>query len=432
MKKKVLIITYYWPPSGGAGVQRNLKFVKYLSQLDAEPIVITVDADKASYPVTDPGLLKDVPAGIKIHRTNSFEPLKLISSLAGKEKIPHAGFANQKKNRPINRLMRWVRGNFFIPDARKGWVNYAFAKACEIIGAERIDTVIISSPPHSSQLIGLKLKRKFGPSLRWIADMRDPWTDVYYYNDLLPGKSARAKDEQYEREVLEKCDVVVVVSDDIKRLFASKSEKVPASKIHVIPNGFDEEDFSDKTAAPADRFVITYTGTIADSYQPEVFFKVMKEIISTGNDHNIEMQFIGSSAATVRSFADKYGLSDRIRFFPYVTHDEAVKRMMDSSALLLVIPEVKNNKGILTGKLFEYLASERAIIGIGPVDGDAAKIMHECEAGEMFDRENEKGLRDHILKLLDLHASGRPLRNANGNYRKFSRKELTAALRKLL
>ncbi|HEY6162302.1 MAG TPA: glycosyltransferase, partial [Bacteroidia bacterium] len=183
---------------------------------------------------------------------------------------------------------------------------------------------------------------------------------------------------------------------------------------------------------PRDHFVISYTGTIADSYQPEVFFKVMKDIITSGNDHKIEMQFIGSSAATVRSFADKYGLGDRIRFFPYVTHDEAVKRMMGSSALLLVIPEVKNNRGIITGKLFEYLASGRSIIGIGPVDGDAAKIIRECEAGEMFDRENESKLREHILRLLSLHSSGQPMRNENPNYRKFSRKELTATLRKLI
>lgn len=425
MRQKVLIITYYWPPSGGAGVQRNLKFAKYLSQMDIEPIVITVDDKKASYPVSDETLLKDVPASLKVYRTNSSEPLSIISKLLGKDKIPHAGFANQKKGKPLNRLMRWVRGNFFIPDARKGWVKYAYAKACEVIAKENIKTVIISSPPHSSQLIGLKLKKKF--DIKWIADMRDPWTDVYYYNDLLPGDSARKKDKAYELEVLEKSDAIVVVSDDMKRLFASKGSKVNGDKIHVIPNGFDEDDFNVKAEIPADKFVITYAGTIADSYKPEIFFKVMKEIISSNKEKKIEIQFIGSSAATVRSYADKYGVSNNINFISYVTHSEAVNYMMSSNALLLVIPEVANNKGIITGKLFEYLAAQRPIIALGPEDGDAGKIIADCKAGKMFARNKEIALREYISSLINM--PGFP---KNELYKKYSRKELTAELKKLI
>lgn len=428
-KEKVLIITYYWPPSGGAGVQRNLKFVKYLSQLDVEPIVITVNENKASYPVTDKTLLDDIPSGVKVYRTDSYEPLGIISKIFGKKRIPHAGFANQKKGKLLNRLMRWVRGNYFIPDARRGWVKYAYSQACDIIEKENIKTVIISSPPHSSQLIGLNLKNRF--KIKWIADMRDPWTDIYYYDDLMPGAGARRKDKNYESQVLEQSDEIVVVSDDIKRLFSEKNEKVNASKIHVIPNGYDEEDFDIKTESPPNHFTITYTGTIADSYHPEVFFKVMREIISANSKEKIEIRFIGSSASAVRSLADKYGISSNINFISYVTHDKAIRYMLSSSALLLVIPEVVNNKGITTGKLFEYLASRRPIIGIGPSDGDASKIIRECSAGKMFERTQEAQISEYISQLLSLWKSNENFSPDMSKIEQYSRKELTSQLRKI-
>ncbi|MBK7966349.1 MAG: glycosyltransferase [Bacteroidetes bacterium] len=237
--KKVLVITYYWPPSGGAGVQRSLKFVKYLSHMGFSPMVLTVKEDKASYPLHDSSLLTEVPQTVKVVRTNSFEPLNILSSIIGKKNVPYGGFANANKESKKQKFLRWVRGNFFIPDARVGWVSYAFKEAKRIIEDEKIECVYISSPPHSSQLIGLKLKETF-PQLRWVADLRDPWTDIYYYKDLLHGKRAKLKDEQFEKHVLEKADAIVVVSEPIKNSFLEKSVLVLPSKIHVLPNGFDE------------------------------------------------------------------------------------------------------------------------------------------------------------------------------------------------
>ena len=163
--KKVLVITYYWPPSGGAGVQRSLKFVKYLSKMGFSPIVLTVDEAKASYPLNDQSLLKEVPKNVKVVRTNSFEPLNILSSIIGKKNVPYGGFANANKESKKQKFLRWVRGNFFIPDARVGWTKYAVDEARKIIKEEDIDCVYISSPPHSSQLIGLKLKQEF-PAVR--------------------------------------------------------------------------------------------------------------------------------------------------------------------------------------------------------------------------------------------------------------------------
>ena len=211
--KKILIVSYYWPPSGGAGVQRIFKFAKYLSQSGYKPYVVTVDDKVASYPIRDQSLLADVPSSIIVFRTHSFEPLNLLTKVTG-NKAPYGGFANKDKEKFSQKILRFIRGNFFIPDARKGWVKYGFEKSAELIRNEKIDTVIISSPPHSSQLIGLKLKRKF-PELKWIADLRDPWTDIFYYKDMLHTRMASAKDAALEKEVVETADSLVVVSKPI-------------------------------------------------------------------------------------------------------------------------------------------------------------------------------------------------------------------------
>ncbi len=273
--KKILIISYYWPPSGGAGVQRIFKFAKYLSQSGFDPFVVTVDDKVASYPIRDQSLLADVPLDLKVFHTHSFEPLNILTKLTG-NKAPYGGFANKDKEKFSQKVLRFIRGNFFIPDARKGWVKYAYAKAEELIAKESIETVIISSPPHSSQLIGLMLKKKF-PKLKWIADLRDPWTDIFYYKDMLHTKMAAAKDAFFEKQVVEQADALIVVSKPILKNYLSKSSKITESKIHVIPNGFDEDDFPPMKLKANDAFTITYVGTIADIYNPGMFFEALEK-----------------------------------------------------------------------------------------------------------------------------------------------------------
>jgi len=424
--KKVLVITYYWPPSGGAGVQRVLKFVKYLSQSGVEPIVLTVDEKKASYAVLDATLLKDIPSDVKVYKTSSFEPLQLFSAVFGKDKIPHAGFANAGKGKPGSKLLRFIRGNFFIPDARKGWVKHAYRKAAALIKEQGIDTVFISSPPHSSQLLGLKLRKQFG--VKWIADMRDPWTDIYYYKDLMHTAMASRVDNAYEHAVLESADEVLVVSDDIKRMFAAKLANGAEKKIHVIPNGYDESDFLLTRSSPADKFLVTYTGTIAESYNPEIFFKTIKSLVVKNPSIKIEIHFVGILSASVKHMAEQFGLVTNCKFTSYVSHEEVIKLMMSSTCLLLVIPEVKNDKGILTGKLFEYLASRKPIIGIGPSGGDAATIIDNCKAGKMFDRTEEKQLEDYVSSLLEQWKLSKDLDLKDDSYKQYSRKELTKKL----
>lgn len=430
--EKVLIITYYWPPSGGAGVQRILKFVKYLPEFEIKPYIVTVKEDRASYPVTDNTLEKDIPDEAEVHRTDTFEPYGIYSGLLGKKSIP-TGFSNESNPGVIQKFSRFIRGNLFIPDARKGWIKFAFSEACKIIEKEKIKTVITTSPPHSVQLTGLKLKKKYN-DLFWIADLRDPWTDIYYYNEFNHLPFARNRDAKFEKEVLIKADRIITVSNDLKRLFSSKSSEIAASKIFTIPNGFDEEDFKIKSRNPGNDFIITYTGTMADSYYPQMFFHSLKSISGLHPDINFRLRFIGNPSASLIEYAKGISLSEIIEVIPTVSHDESVSYLLSSTALLLVIPEIKNDKGIITGKLFEYLAARKPIICIGPPDGDAAEIISECKAGKTFGRNMNPEIENYLNELIAEWKNNKNLIIENENFKKYSRynqaKELAGIIKK--
>lgn len=424
---KVLVITYYWPPSGGAGVQRGLKFVRYFPEFGIQPFVLTVRPDQASYPVTDPTLAKDIPVSVEVVTTRSFEPLHIISALMGKQNVPYGGFANANKESGMQKVLRWIRGNFFIPDARVGWVSYAFREAAKIIEKEKIEHVFISSPPHSSQLIGLKLKKRF-PGLKWIADMRDPWTDIYYYKDLLHTPSAARKDAALERKVLEEADTILVVSEAIKRQFCKKSEKLKSEKIHVVPNGYDEADFPEGVVPASGYFTIAYVGTMADSYRPEVFFEAFSRLVKKYPDKKIRFQCVGNVSRAVKQQVEAYGIAANCEWIGHVAHAEAIRYMQSANLLLLIIPDTAGAEGILTGKLFEYIGAGRPILGIGPKDGDAAKILRECGAGEMFEREDKAGLEEWMETQICSGNTG----IESESKRKFTRRELTSVVSKFI
>ncbi|MBL4652176.1 MAG: glycosyltransferase family 4 protein [Flavobacteriales bacterium] len=409
--KKVLIITYYWPPSGGAGVQRWLKFTKYFKEFDIEPTVITVNPNKASYPVRDETLIADVGNHVKVYTTNTFEPYGAYKKVSNKTEIPYSGFANESNPSFIQQITRFIRGNFFIPDARKGWNKYALAKARELLKEENFDAIVTTSPPHSTQLIGLKLKEEF--NLPWLADLRDPWTDIYYYKYMNHTSWAKRIDAKMERMALEKADDVVVVSEAIKKMFASKSEAVDANKIHVIPNGFDEEDFKSVATISNDEFVITYTGTLSDIYDASAFITAFRSCKT-----KIKLKLVGRIADEV---VEKLR-GENIEVIGYVDHPKSIEYLQTSDALLLIIPKIENNEGILTGKLFEYLAARKPIIALGPKNGDAASIIQECAAGKMFDYSDEEGIGNYVSNLLE---GKNPIDQLNKNYLNYSRKALT-------
>ncbi|MFM9055985.1 MAG: glycosyltransferase family 4 protein [Bacteroidota bacterium] len=429
--KKLLVISYYWPPAGGAGVQRCLKFVRHLPEFGYEPIVITVDDRAATYPVTDPTLQSDIPAGVRVIRTKSFEPLSVLSRLVGKENVPYGGFANTRKESRVQRLLRWVRGNFFIPDARKGWVSYALQAATRIIREEQIERVLISSPPHSSQLIGLQLKKRF-PGLTWIADMRDPWTDIYYYQDLMHTQIAARADARMERQVLESADLILVVSEPIRQTFLKKSDTLNPSKFAVIPNGYDADDFQSRKRERAMDFTISYVGTLAESYHPEVFIDVLNRFAASRPQDKVCFRFVGNIPWNIRERFEQQAKGWNVLWTGHLPHLEATRAMQDADVLLLVIPDVSGAEGILTGKLFEYVGSGTTILGIGPIAGEAARILTETASGAMFDRQDVSGMVAFIdMAFLNRNQSDAE-RHRLGKAINYSRYSLTEKLAGLM
>jgi Glycosyltransferase len=414
--KKVLIITYYWPPSGGAGVQRWLKFAKYLPEFGWEPVVLTVDPEYASYPQRDESLLKEVAPDCLVYTTKSFELYNLYKILSRKKEVPYGGFANESKESLLQKISKFLRGNFLLPDPRKGWNKYALKKAIELIKEFNIDTVVTTSPPHSTQLIGLELKKRF--SIRWIADLRDPWTDIYYYNQFKHTALARKIDLNYERSVIENADLLISVSEDVKRIFAGKSKQPIASKTVVIPNGFDAEDFSLKDVPVETKKVLTYTGTISEAYDVDSLLSALQELEGDWKE-KLLIRFVGKVPATIASRFQATGIE--VELVGYVDHSKSIEYLFRSDLLLLVIPKVANNRGILTGKFFEYLASQKPVLAIGPPDGDLAQIIAETGCGEIFDYADAKGMHDFVVRKLANEKTATSQVKAN----QYSRKELT-------
>lgn len=420
--KKVLIITYYWPPSGGAGVQRWLKFAKYLPEFGWQPIILTVDPAYASYPQRDESLSREVGPDCLVYTTKSFELYNFYKLISGKKEVPYGGFANESKEGLFQKVSKFLRGNFLLPDPRKGWNKYALKKAAELIREFKIDTVVTTSPPHSTQLIGLKLKQKF--NIRWIADLRDPWTDIYYYNQFHHTALARKIDKSYERKVIENADLLITVSEDVKRIFAEKSKLPVAAKTAVIPNGFDEEDFRITNVPAETKKIITYTGTISEAYNVDSLLEALSRLSEEIKSRTL-IRFVGKVPPSV---VQKFRNTQlEIELVGYVDHTKSIEYLFRSDLLLLVIPKVKNNQGILTGKFFEYLASQKPVLAIGPTDGDLAKIIQETQCGKLFDYSNSDGMLRFIQEKLEKRETTIRPELAY----QYSRKELTRKITKL-
>lgn len=426
---KVLIISYYWPPSGGAGVQRWVKLTKYFHEHNLTPYVITVDENQASYMQLDESLNKEVGENVQVFKTKSFEPINYYSKLVGKKNVPTAGFSNVDNKSFSQKAVNALRSNLFVPDPRKGWNKYAFQKAVEVVKAEGIKLVITTSPPHSTQLVGLKLKKNLG--LKWIADLRDPWTDIYYYDILGHSKYSKKRDLAYEKEVLEKSDAVLTVSKSLKNLFESKSKNVRSNKIHELPNGFDHADYQGLVKIQNKEFVITYTGTMSDEYHPEVFFDALKDVLKEQKNVKCVLQIVGGRVSeSIKNHITETGIF--VDYVDYVHHDKIVQYQKNANLLLLVIPEVQNSKGILTGKMFEYLASENPLIGIGPEDGDAAAIINKCGVGQVFSRKRKEEIRNYIKQQLDLFQKGEQLQVNKEEMDKYSRRNQAKLVKEII
>ena len=427
---RLLVITYYWPPSGGAGVQRCLKFVKHLGSFGVVPTVITVDAAQATYPVRDESLLAEVPADVRVIRTATSEPFESYKKLTGRA-VPYGGFANEGKPGLMQKALRFVRSNLFIPDPRRGWNRHALAAVEQLLAAgEKFDAVLTSSPPHSTQLIGLALQRRHG--LRWLADLRDPWTDIYYYKDLHHTPLAAWIDARYERQVLTQADAVLVTSPETKRLFLAKLPALPAAKFHVLPNGYDESDFQLPSQPPTDCLRITHTGTITELYHVSRLLEAVAACAARHPDVPLRLRFVGQVSAELRGQVERTGLLPTTELLPFVPHSESVAHLLNASALLMAIPDVPRNFGILPGKVFEYLAANKPILCVGPAGSDADNLLQECGAGQALPYEDAQLMLETLEALVAQWRINPNLDLPAVSHNRYSRRALAGQLAQVL
>ena len=389
--KKVLIITYYWPPAGGPGVQRWLKFVKYLPSFDIKPVVFV--PENPTYPITDESFQKEVAEDLELVKFPIKEPYSAASkfSSGSSETISKGIIPSEKKQNFIQRFMLFVRGNFFIPDARKAWVKPASSYLKEYLVENEISTVITTGPPHSLHLIGLTLKQN--SSIRWIADFRDPWTTIGYHNKLKLTPWAKAKHKKLERKVLEGADHIIVTSNVTKSEFAN----ITSQPISVITNGYD--DVSIEPVSPDERFSISHIGTLLTERNPMVLWDVLRDLTVEDNTFKslLQINLIGSVGKEVLERLEKNDLSRYLNLKGYVDHKTAISYQHRAQLLLLVEIDSEETKCIIPGKLFEYMASGRPILALGPSGSDVEEILTRTNTGRYFQYDQEEELKQAIV-----------------------------------
>mgnify|MGYP002344273047 FL=1 len=426
--KKVLIITYYWPPSGGAGVQRWLKFVKYLRNFGWEPLVYT--ASNPEYPVADFTLEKDIPANLEVLKTRVWEPYDIYKKFIGLkkgDKINAAFLTEKKKPKLTEKIAVWIRGNFFIPDARKFWIKPSIRFLADYLKKNPVDAIVSTGPPHSMHRIALGLKTKF--DIPWMADFRDPWTKIDYYNDLNLTGFADRRHKKMELETLQMADRVVVISEGMKREF----QEIFMRDYEVITNGFDEDDLPKILPEPDKKFSVAHIGSLVKTRNPDILWKVLHQLAAERPAFaaDLEIKLVGKVDYFVTQSIEKYSLTSFVRKIDYLPHTAVIEEQLKSQVLLLLINNTPNAKSILTGKFFEYMAARRPILCIGPPDGDAAGIIHKTNCGLVSGFEDEIGLRNNVLRFFTSFTKG-DTDIDNRSIDDYSRIQLTQKLSQLL
>lgn len=418
--KKVLIISYYWPPSGGGGVMRWLKMSKYLPELGWKPIVYTPENPDAS--VVDPSLLKEIHPDLVELKTQIWEPYDFYRKLTGKksgEKFKAGYISEASSGNWKSRLSVFIRGNFLIPDPRKFWIKPSVKFLSDFLEDNKIDLIISTGPPHSMHLIALGLKKKF--DIPWIADFRDPWTDIDFYHKLKLTKRADRKHRKLERKVLESADHVVTVSPGC----AKDLERIAGKKIQVINNGFDPEDYGFDSPALDKKFSLTHFGAFNKDRNPSVLWKVLGEISEVNPDfkNNLLIRLIGQTDVSVLEEIRKNNLLENLEVIQHLPHREGLVQLSQSQVLLLPLNDAPNVKGILPGKMYEYLALHRPILAIGPTDADYAAIINETNSGTCCGFNDETAIKKALLDYFEKYQKG-VLSVNSSSYEKYSRKNL--------
>ena len=425
--KKILIITYYWPPAGGPGVQRWLKFAKYLPDFGWGPIIYT--PENPSYPILDETLLKDVSTDLKLVKTKIWEPYQIAEKFSKSNKKFKSGQFDVGKNQSfISKLSIWIRGNFFIPDARKFWVKPSINFLKKYLQEHHIETIVTTGPPHSLHLIGLGLKKE-NPNLKWIADFRDPWTEISYYQHLKLTKSSDRKHRKLEQNVFQNADITLATSFTDAENFKRKG-----ANAYCITNGFDDENFDkNSTSSSENKFTLSYVGVLEQLRNPEILWTVLEKLVDENEDfrNHFELKFVGKIDEKILQNIEQSPLKKHLKLMGYLSHDQSVEEMKSASLLLITNFPNESSKGIIPGKIFEYLSTGNPILSFGPKNSDVQKILYDTQSGKHFQYTDKEDLKRYLLQEFEGWKKG-ALKNNSEKIASFSRKSRTESLAKLL
>ncbi|HNQ84146.1 MAG TPA: glycosyltransferase [Bacteroidales bacterium] len=429
--KKVLVILYYWPPAGGSAVQRWLRFCKYLPEYGWEPTVVA--PENAFYTDLDKELVAEIPEKLNVLKIPIREPHRIYKAFVGLKKEENIGAYMSMKTEPKgfarikNDLSVWIRSNFFVPDARIFWIRPVTRFLKKYLASHTFDAIVTTGPPHSIHLIGLKLKAS--TTIPWVADFRDPWTSTDLHSALKLTRYAEKKHIRLESKVIRAADHIIAIGNDMKNEFL----KIGAENITVITNGYDESDIRAEYTERDRKFSIVHLGTLPATRNSSALWKVLSEKVVTDKQFakDLSIHLIGTVDYKVVQEIEALNIKDYLSITQFVKHNEGMEILRRSAVLLLLINRSKNARGVVTGKIFEYMAVRRPVLLIGPVDGDAAAIIRETECGLCAEFDDEQMIRtliDHYYNLFQKNElEARP-----GKVSQYSRKSLAATLAQLL
>lgn len=424
-KEKVLIITYYWPPAGGPGVQRWLKFVKYLPDFDMIPYVYV--PENPSYPIQDAGLIREVSEKAIVIKKKIREPYQWAALFSKKstQKISSGIIPAAQKQSVLQKFLLWVRGNIFIPDARFLWVKPSVHFLKSYIEKEGITTIITSGPPHSLHLIGQQLRASM--QVKWIADFRDPWTTIGYHKALKLSRYAAKIHRDLERQVLQNADHIIVTSPTTKQEFSV----LTSQPISVITNGYDTEQVPPQSLDSS--FTLAHIGSLLSERNPTILWEVLAELVYENPQFatDFSLKLIGKISEDVLQSIFHYKLDAYVNNLGYVAHDEAVAHQRKSQVLLLIEIDSPDTCSIIPGKLFEYMVSGRPIVALGPKGSDIAEIVQSTNTGTFFTYTEKDALKQKISELYAQYQEGSLQAHPLGLQR-YSRKQLTQVLVQLI
>lgn len=431
--KRVLIISYYWPPTGGSGVQRWVKFAKYLPSEGWQPVIYTPENPEQL--AIDESLAAEIPAEVEVIKTRIVEPYEIYKKLLRKsghsKEAVEVNPVNAQNKSFLQKVAMWVRGNLFRPDPRCMWIGPSVRFLKKYLKEHPVDLIVSTGPPQSMHLIGRRLALETG--LPWIADFRDPWTKIFYFKHLSMTPGTERWHKKMEKKVLDDTSVVVAVSPLVQQEF----QAMTSTRVELITNGFDECDFAAEPCHEAEggsdnEFCVTHTGLFAADGNPTVLWEVLAEKCASDNAFRkaLKIKLIGKTDDSILTALNEAGLSECVKNIGYLPHSEAVEQQRNASLLILPLRKEPEYKAVLPGKLFEYLASRRPVLGIGQKDGAMAMILNETKTGVVLDWEDKDAIAQFIDSCWKKHLAGE-LTTEGADISQFTRRNLTHRMAQL-